>query len=403
MVLDDASPQEGFVDDTPSTNDFDSYGVNVNPNFPLLRRYNIDINKLPQPVLLPGNNTAKFNALSRTFNDVLNHRMREVQRPLTQSEAEAVMYLEAKNLRTSTLGMPIFSLVGLARCYQTASTFRFPMYQPKPDKFNPNSALFGTLKGVAARGLWHALRMSMYMGSIGFLGTFFLMAPYAANVRTAGYMTDPRLKQYNEDLKAVRRVKMDELMKNSGVQRTGPMRQPPGRAPPQQGSSHEDGDDMSPTSTDFNTDGSSGYYSGDTGSMSDNEVRDRQGPVQPYPEPGAGYERAQNVRQDRGQGQGQGQDQYFDSEISPDSSAQNNKNSGSAWDRVRAQAAGARNQGGSSNNSSAGRYSAAQSNRQESADDYSFSSAEEERELAKSEAQKQFDARIERERSGKDF
>jgi hypothetical protein len=36
-------------------------------------------------------------------------------------------------------------------------------------------------------------------------------------------------------------------------------------------------------------------------------------------------------------------------------------------------------------------------------DSYSFSNSDEERQLAKTEAQKEFDARIERERQGRDF
>jgi hypothetical protein len=41
--------------------------------------------------------------------------------------------------------------------------------------------------------------------------------------------------------------------------------------------------------------------------------------------------------------------------------------------------------------------------RSEGEDSFSFSQGEEDKQLAKTEAQKEFDARLERERSGKDF
>lgn len=70
---------------------------------------------------------------------------------------------------------------------------------------------------------------------------------------------------------------------------------------------------------------------------------------------------------------------------------------GSAWERLRQQAAN----GGTGAGSGAQRRSRGQE--EQGGDAFSFSSSEEDKQTAKYEAQKDFDARIEQERSGKNF
>jgi hypothetical protein len=74
----------------------------------------------------------------------------------------------------------------------------------------------------------------------------------------------------------------------------------------------------------------------------------------------------------------------------------------SAWDRIRREAASGQSQSPSTPGYSAEKR---QTPRQESApgDSFTFSATDEERQLAKQDAQKDFDARVERERQGRDF
>lgn len=78
------------------------------------------------------------------------------------------------------------------------------------------------------------------------------------------------------------------------------------------------------------------------------------------------------------------------------------RSSGSAWDRIRAESANSK----SSPRQSPTNTPQVRNEQQEGStlgDSFSFSSSDEERQLAKIEAQKEFDARVERERQGGDF
>lgn len=104
------------------------------------------------------------------------------------------------------------------------------------------------------------------------------------------------------------------------------------------------------------------------------------------------------------------QSHSFDSSSSNSAASNSDAGGGSAWDRIRAHATGSSNPASTQCESawSRTRGSGSEVKRESKTDStvgdsFSFSDAEEERQLAKSEAQKEFDARIERERNGKDF
>lgn len=73
------------------------------------------------------------------------------------------------------------------------------------------------------------------------------------------------------------------------------------------------------------------------------------------------------------------------------------KPAGSAWERLRQQAASGQSQPSTSRTQSPSRTSS------QEGDSFSFSNSDEDKQLGRAEAQKQFDARIDREREGKDF
>ena len=385
MVLDDAtsSPQDGWAGDALPSSDSDGYSVDS--RYPLLSAYRIDVTKLPQPIRLFGNYRPDFDfapALERT----LEHFSREVRRPLTKAEAETICYAETKTVRTASMAPPLFMAAGAARCYQTAATFRFPLYQPNPVSFNPNS-FFRLLSGQLARGMWHSLRLSAYGIAVSFSGLLFVGTPYASMQFASRVARDPQLRQYNQDRRAIIQERSQEMMRKRGAMQTPDVsnRQ---NGLPSGGNRREvqaEDDDMSPTSNDYSFP-KDDYSASNSSTANESQTR---------------YQSDQNQSQPS---------QSIESSF-PDSAPQNSSSAGaSAWDRVRAQAAKGSNDSGKTSDSAWSRTRANQSGGQRgnssgsgSDDSFSFSSAEEDRELAKSEAQKEFDARIERERRGKDF
>ncbi|KAL9080383.1 MAG: hypothetical protein Q9157_000839 [Trypethelium eluteriae] len=384
MVLDDATnnARDNWVDDSSPSADSDSYSSS--PSNPLLSTYRIDLDKLPQPFRFTSA-ASQQRAIGSSLEKSLVRFSKEIRRPLSRDEAAAICELECKSLRTTSYGMPIFTALGAARCYQTAATFRFPLYQPNPAAFQPES-FFGIVRGSAARICWHALRAGFYCSVGGLAGTFFIVAPYAASVASATFIVDPRLRQFNKDILQARKDKRDEIIRMTGAQKTAAPQQDQAQYPSMGGGGtrRDQDDDMSPTASDYSFSGD-GYSATDTGTMSDSQSR-------------------------ANEEQRSYQSQSFDSPSSDSSTSNNSTAGGSAWDRIRAQAASNNPPSGSQREATWSKVrgngnKATRDNRttSDSSDSFSFSNAEEDRALAKSEAQKEFDARIERERRGKNF
>lgn len=343
-----------------------------------------------------------------------------MQRPLRQEEAEAFAYHYAKSLRIGSFGEPIGLVLGLAMSYRTRATYRFPFWSPFPKegggKLSPDK--FFMLRGEAARVTWHFLRTSLYAFGGMTMGSIFL-GSYALTTALAGRSMDPRLKECNEIMKnkvqEVGQERAKALAKGEAKGRDGVSagisagqetyemaRQRRGVKEMQ-----TQGDDMSPSGGYNMADAykeirqgdnvSQAGHSMDTEVMSDSQSRQRD------------TQRRPSARENRAADT----EETFDLNKPDTQQSQNAAQPTSSWARIRANAA---SQAQSDSNTASPRQGTTPSTRgswkrpqseqragSTVSDAFSFSESDEEKQLARGEAQRDFDKRIEREREGKDF
>jgi hypothetical protein len=223
---------------------------------------------------------------------------------------------------------------------------------------------------------------------------------------------DPRLKDFSERLKQLQKegVRPQDIRRQQdvngttqeetfeqrrqrfGVQAKSREGQAQNRGQVQQSSTSQSSwDDASPTGGAFSSDYADA--SSDTGVMDDAQMIQQQTRQQADAQSTSAENRASTFdlnkaapqrpsagRQAANQGEG----------------AAEAPQSGSSWERLRQQAA-------TRSGPSAGGQRTARGQASSEEDSFSFSQGDEDRQLAKAEAQKEFDARLERERSGKDF
>jgi hypothetical protein len=417
MVLDDASPigSEAFSDDAPDS-DSDPYSSSEQPNSALI----LSSSKLPQPFPVLG---PMFGYNSQLLSKLVQKRIdaaaKMLERPTTEDEATAIAYWTAKQIAVTSWGAPLGIAAGTWRAYQTAGTFRFPFYKPEPHTFRAlawPSARAALLSGPTAVAAWHATRLLAY----GFVGSFIgriLLTSYGMSVSTVGEITDPRLKNYVETVRRVAQSTRGRLPNES---------QKPGRVGDVQKKDattvwrdriREIDDNANPDVEE----------NGDTkSSESPTIIEDAVIPdpntknLERRPRPG----RQTNSKDvNAGASQIEEQAQSFDDSFDETSSAGGRGMNDtvaageSAWDRIRRQAIGqsASNRGSSwpagqaqqspGHDPRVWRRDSQRHSRQgpETGDSISNSKSEEERQLARDEAQKEFDARVEQERRGGDF
>jgi len=426
MVLEEAtaSPTAGdsFMQDGP-TSDIDPYADDSSHNSSGITAqgggqtqvYNIDLEKLPN-VFSPFPRPISGAAVS-ALGDHISTVQTILKRPLTQPEVDALSYHFVNGMRITSLGGPVGFAAGILAAYNAREGWQFPFYKPKEgSRFNPNS--FGPLKGPSAQRFWSFTRYNAY----GFTGMIFAMiffGTYSVSVSGAGRATDPRLKDFNKTL--------SERIKQSGNQpmpprqgQRSPIGTPAGnmdhqverargmldrgrernQQQVQQRQSRQADDDMSPTSGSWADDYKSA--SSDTGLLSDNQIQEQ--------------ERKQRASEDSSPTSNRdntfdmnkvtSQPSNFDSS-SPQAGARQSAPAGSSWERIRKESAATKQP--PSQEQRQGRtagWGSVQREQQQGSpvgDSFSFSNSEEDRQLAKSEAQRDFDARLERERQGGDF
>jgi hypothetical protein len=432
MVLEDATrpdePIESFPSDTPPSNDVDKYG-DSNPPYTATRQptyasvakdgaqSNIFINvaELPKPFLMSNSPHPPF--LIDSIQDSCRFAQQVLKRPCTQDEANAFAYHAAKTYRVASFGSPIGIALGSLQHFRGRKEYRFPGYSPFKEGSYFSKDRLGPLRDAWARAGWQTLRLGSYwmLGSV--VGAMFF-GSYAVSLSLAGRAMDPRLKDFTEALKqlqkdgvstqAIRRQQdvngttqeetFEQRKQRFGVQarsREGMQNQAQNRGPAQaqaQSSSTQSWDDASPTGGAF-----SGDYadaSSDTGILDDAQMIQQQTRQQADARSTSAENRASTFdlnkaapqrpsagRQAANQGEG---------------AAEAPQQSGSTWERLRQQAA-------TRSGPSAGGPRAARGQASSDEDSFSFSQGDEDRQLAKAEAQKEFDARLERERASKDF
>lgn len=388
--------------------------------------YRIDTTQLPKPFFLFNLSADNDKAMYRTIAENCAHAQNVLSRPLRQEEVDAIGFHFAKSLRIVSYGMPAGALIGSVYAYRGMGEYTFPFWKPKPDsKFNPE--VFGPLKGGIARTMWHVLRFNLYgfLGSVA--GTLFF-STYATTVSAVGTGTDPRLHDYIEAVKskasqqrenvqrpvgqrnpiqsqegmmdrqaqnAARRVGAETTYSRQDVQRKIPSREWDDASPSAGQQFHEEGG--SPT---------------DSGLLDDRQTEAKQRRQQADDEK-SGDNRANTFEMDKVTRQPANFDQDYD-DASPTGGRGVQPSQGGAWDRIRKESSGGYKQ---SSRASAwpspgpdaqnrGQQTDVQREQQDGAtlgDSFAFSASDEERQLAKTEAQKDFDARVEKERNGGDF
>ncbi|KAH0162589.1 hypothetical protein KCU67_g5887, partial [Aureobasidium melanogenum] len=379
-------------------------------------RYHIKLDQLPRPVnifMVP----VRDDAIVKTILRSCQEAQPVIHRPLTQDEVDAISYHFAKSLRTVSWGPPLGIAGGAIAAYRSMNNFRFPGYTPKPESeggsFNPER--FGPVRGQMARYAWHTLRFQLY-GAVGiFFGGLFA-ASYATSVNAVETGSDPRMKDYIEALKNRAQRHTGQMQpqgqRNPIMSQEGRMDQQAQRASQRLGMEDawkrqdvqrktSDYDDMSPTGGAWMDDYK--QEAQDTGLLTDEQLNVRARREQ------SNADRAERLEESKAAAQAQSRiDQSRrnnNSSSSEDASPQATpapRSSGSAWDRIRQESATSK---GSPRQSPTNTPQVRNEQQEGSTlgDSFSFSSSDEERQLAKIEAQKEFDARVERERQGGDF
>lgn len=425
MVLEELDrPQDGsqdtFSESLPS-NDADPYAGDHSPTVLDGRSPNyIAVNAPPHQVFVNLNNVPKrFRFIGgEAYPAPVIHAIHEsckqasgiLNRPLKQEEADALAYHLGRAIRISSYGSPVGMAIASLVAYRGISKLRFPGWTPG-ERFSPEK--FGPLTGTRAKIMWQASRFGAYWLVGMTLGQVFFSS-YALTAGSAGRLVDPRTKELSEAIR--KRTQNGRMIEGINEDRTaGPRngetmdmakqrrraqeaqdawrrRREEGQA---QTSARTQDDDMSPTGGAFEADyvDMESAHVTDTGMMSDEQARRSSQRLEAQQR--ADYEdRSETQRPSQQAGPQKPQDKSQSSPSSWNTSAPTS--GGSAWERLRHQAASGSQQQTSSRTTASNRSSS-------NSDSFSFSSGDEDRQLARGEAQKDFDARLEQERQGKDF
>ena len=340
----------------------------------------------------------------------------------TKAETEAMAMITAKEVRTMSYATPMGVAAGVWRARNTQDTWRFPFYK-MPEGFNPEIVKVpgvGILfTGPSAKYFWRMARGTAYCSVALFLTTW-LVLPYASTVAAVSTTTDPRLKDFRE---ALRQRIQENQWNNKRTAGSSPSDRPtrsdgqwssevgnPWENRPRTGEEFTGQDDASPTggqlsdtykSKDYHQSGFWDTSAGDQGS---------QGRLQSRPAMSE-KKASSNQGQNTNEAINPSSSQYFDTfdDASPTASyppaSRSSSTSGSAWDRIRQSSQNPTTSPAKSESTKGGKSyrNAPSDDNVNSQEGSSFSSADEDRQLARSEAQKDFDEILERERQGSDF
>ncbi|KAL2162065.1 hypothetical protein VTH06DRAFT_7850 [Thermothelomyces fergusii] len=285
-----------------------------------------------------------------------------IGRLLTPPEADALAYHRAKFCSRAAWAPPAVLLTAAYLTYRGRSTFRFPFYSPKPSSFNPMyfpAASRPFLSGPAAVRLWHLVRLGAYALVSQFVVKNVVYS-YAQTSAVVGALRDDRLRVLREAMPQRRQGTVHP--------------HPPPTA-----------DEPAP-SPDFSPD--------------PQRAREQPRWAQQPPEP-------QTAPRDDHDDDDRDDDSYLFDDASPVAPSQRKKTSpsgsrpspaagGSAWDRIRERARAEEGAAWSPDRQRDG-ASAGQQLRGES---YTYTHADQEKAYAREQAQKEFDAMLERERRG---
>ncbi|KAF2721606.1 hypothetical protein K431DRAFT_284755 [Polychaeton citri CBS 116435] len=435
MVLENATsgsePNSDFSENAPSS-DLDPYASDLNPTYASSRPLGfvkidqpggnapiyVNLANYPKPYLSGASSVGRAYAASvgESIRQSCQVAQNILQRPVRQEEADAFTFHLTKSIRIGSSGEPAGTAIAAYFWYRGFQQVRFPffdIFNPEKTKLRPDN-FFGLLKGQSARIVWHVLRGCCY-GGIGSMVGGIVMGSYAMSVGLTGRLMDPRLKEFNETLKKrakegqsmsdlIRGTQSRQQMENDNTTtqpETFEMRKQRrdvqsrwGRDKQAQGDQH---DEMSPTGGAFVQEYGNGSSQGEVGILSDGQIRQEEQKQQAEEQRRYSAEVASAAEPRRS------------SDSQPKQASQpSSSNPTSAWERLRQANSGSSSpaSGGASGWSQRRSASASTSASQENSppdDGFSFNQSDEEKHLARGEAQRDFDMRVERGREGRNF
>lgn len=321
-------------------------------------------------------------------------------RRVTQEEAEGLTFYGSRRMLTIYFGQ--FAAIGLGglNAWMGRNHMRFPFVKPKPiDQYNifPLRQL-PILNGLYARTMWSITRYNVYIAL-----WILLTQPFIRSIgdtrMTVGLYQDRR----THDLSQLMKGQFDRLRSNRASQGSVSM------GTQQQSQKGQEQDNASPQTfyneqsygNDNSMAGDSSFTDGDTdtGLVSDSAMQQRQTrQVSPNAWSKA-QSRGSRTDYDQSPMAATKSDDIFFDDASPTASNDPNmgtpqtytQSAGSAWSRIR-----------KGERSSQGQASIARTNQsrdfETKTDSFSFSDSEEDKVLAKQQAQKEFDAMLDKER-----
>ncbi|OQN97313.1 hypothetical protein B0A48_16377 [Cryoendolithus antarcticus] len=425
MVLAEASaPPDSFPSDVPPSSDLDPYASSsptskggTYTTIPITPTQSITLNlgSLPHPVGPLGLPAPQPAILTSAVQDSCRFAAQVLNRPATQQEAEAFAYHSAKSFRIASFGAPVGTALAMYQCFRTRKVFRFPGYTPfkEGSRFTPER--FFNFGGRRALIMWHSSRALAYALLGSTLGSVFF-GSYAISVSLVGRATDPRLKDFSDALKkmqqqgkSVREARAGMAKSASETQEEMSTTQPETYEMEQQrrkaqlrARSGREREAMlkqmageSPTGGAFDNEYASGEA--DTGMMSDAQLSVQQA-RQDQEYRAASTDAVQSVQQ-------------APAEWSPSPRATSSPSSptdpqnGGVWERLRREAAAGKSNAGTTTTGNRRPSNTVSEQKQGSTlgDSFAFSDSNDDRQTSRAEAQREFDARMDQERQGKDF
>ncbi|KAL8752492.1 MAG: hypothetical protein Q9199_005705 [Rusavskia elegans] len=405
MVLETSSISDSY-DASPDTPDPYDTSSQTSTDFS-----SIDLSKLPHPPPIIGPLFGYTNTYIANLATMrLQYHTEAMQRRLSQKEREAIVFHAYKSATISSIGVPIACTFGMFRAFSTRENYRFPLWGDLKKEGGwwdgSRIRIMGQTvsQGSNARSLMHGFRSTGYLAAAIFFGGLIINS-YAATVAAVGELRDPRLKDITDTIYA----------KNKQRKGDPEAIKPQSKDPTGQGDisvsdlwkRHRKDiggfDDASPSA------GADGYGGeverlggSNTGIMSDAQMRVQETRQQASPNDSPTENRASTFRLDKVEKQPRSfNDTFDDASPTADGGAEQGQG-GSAWDRIRRQAQNPSSRG----KQKAQRWNTVKKEQQEGSttgDSFAFSSDDEQRQLARDEAQNEFDAKVERERQGGNF
>lgn len=344
-------------------------------------------------------------------------------RILNQREAEGFAFHSSKRVLYSFSGSVMAFVVGYSLAWTGRKTMKFPFMTPKPsEKYEnfPNRYL-PILRGQYARLMWHITRGNIYAG-IGLLVAGPVFGAMGDSSMMVGLYRDDRTKD------TVMKMKGNFDRINSNRARAGNPSAQPATSEQQKEDTSGFGDQENQDYFNAPADDNSTYYNNNSGQNFEEtfsesgsgtlaaETQSRQSASTTFSNKSSEVSRSVPQSQSQTTSKSSGQGFYFDEDDDASPTAGNDpdmntpspyQSSGSAWDRVRRGMPAPPNRQNRNDvaNVPEGRPRISRSSPesqndpyQSKADSFSFSSSEQERQLAKEQAQKEFDDMLDRER-----